>query len=48
MSESKLPEQRLVINRPLKMDLAMQEAAKRAQCQPKIVSITTKPKGKPK
>jgi len=42
MSEEKLPEQRLVINRPLIMDRAMQEAAKRAQCQPKIVSITTK------
>lgn len=48
MSDIKIPEQRLVINRPLKMDLAMQEAAKRAQCQPKIVSITTKDKGKPK
>jgi hypothetical protein len=44
MKEQKKPEQRLLSNKPLKYDRAMQEAAKRAQSHPRLISMTSKVK----
>jgi hypothetical protein len=42
MKKKELPEQRLVSTRPLKHDLAMQQAAERAKDQPKMITISSK------
>jgi hypothetical protein len=38
----KKKEEKLVSNKPLKLDRAMKQAEKRAQYQPKIISILSK------
>jgi hypothetical protein len=48
MKEDKPKEQRLASTRPLKMDRAIQIAAKRAQFQPKMMVISSKVKDFPK
>lgn len=48
MKKKKLPEQKLVSSRPLKYDLAMRQAAERAQYQPRMITISSKAKDEKK
>jgi len=44
LEQHKKPEEKLVSTRDYKYDRAMQEAAKRAQYQPKMIVVTSKVK----